>query len=161
MTPDELASDVQQHGQQTAASAELGTTGPDVVGVRTAIASLELGIDPAMNAGKTLERSARFWAAVEPAKRDLLALVRQDRGGVDDAPQTLLGLQDAYCETRLFRAAMFLRLVDAGGPITTKGKARALYRAYLEALDRETKLAQVLGLERKARKVQTVAEVLA
>jgi hypothetical protein len=28
---------------------------------------------------------------------------------------------------------MFVRLVDDGGPITTKGTTRALYRSYLEA----------------------------
>ena len=55
---------------------------------------------------------------------------------------------------------MFLRLADVGGPITTKGRQRALYTAYLGALDRETKLAQVLGLERKA-KPGIAADILA
>ena len=128
--------------------------------VRDAISSLSLGTAREMNASTTLARSVRFWAAVEPLKRELLEQVRRDMGGTDDAPQTLLGLQDAYCEARLFRESMFVRLVDEGGPITTKGKARALYRSYLEALDREERLAKTLGLSKRAKKVPTVEELL-
>lgn len=101
----------------------------------------------------TLERSAQFWSAVEPAKRELAERVRRDQALDDDAPETLAGLVDAYCEARLFRTSMFLRLVDLGGPVTSKGKARVLYTAYLSALDREMKLAQMLGLVRKPRNV--------
>jgi hypothetical protein len=144
-----------------APSAELGTSGPDVADCRDAIASLRLGAAPEMNASKTLERSARFWAALEPLKRELLEQVRRDIGGIDDAPQTLLAIQEAFVEASLFRRSMFLRLVDEGGAVTVKGKMRALYRGYLDALDRETKLAQVLGLERRKKRVPTVAEVLA
>ena len=51
-------------------------------------------------------------------------------------------------------------LVELGGPITTKGKARALYSAYLGALDRETRLALALGMDRRARQVPSLAEVM-
>ncbi|MGE0703610.1 MAG: hypothetical protein AB7P22_06685 [Vicinamibacterales bacterium] len=130
--------------------------------VRTAVETLT-GLDrpPSLNAGKTLARSEHFWTAVEPAKRELLARVRGDHGDDDDAPQTLLGLQEGYVEARLFRTSMFLRLVDAGGPVTHKGRTRALYTAYLAALDRETKLAQLLGLTRTPRKVETLQGHLA
>jgi hypothetical protein len=47
-----------------------------------------------------------------------------------------------------------------GEPLTNKGKTRAMFAAYLQLLDRETKLAQALGLTRKARKVQSLSEVL-
>lgn len=109
-----------------------------------------------LSAGKTLKRSLQFWSAAEPAKRGLVERVRTDLAVDGSSVETLLGLIDAYAEARLFRTSMFLRLVDQGGPITTKGKARALYRAYLDALDRETKLAQVLGLERRAKGVHEV-----
>ena len=88
-------------------------------------------------------------------------MVETDLGVDGDTATTLRGLIDAYAEARLFRTAMFLRLIDMGGPLTTKGSARALYRSYLSALDRETKLAQVLGLERRAKRVRTLAEVMA
>jgi hypothetical protein len=82
-------------------------------------------------------------------------------GGTDDAPQTLLGLQDAYCEARLFREAMFCAPRGGWRPDYHEGQVAALYRSYLEMLDREAKLAHVLGLTRKAKRVPTVAEVLA
>jgi hypothetical protein len=104
-------------------------------------------------AATTFARSETFWAAVEPVKRALVATVRADVAADDSAAQTLLGLTDAYAEVRLLRSAMFLRLVERGGPITTKDKQRALYAAYLGALDREMKLAQQLGLERRSKTV--------
>lgn len=110
--------------------------------------------------GTTLERSEQFWSAVEPVKRELVAHVRTDLAVDAGTTEPLIGLIDAYAEVRLFRTSMFLRLVDLGGPITTKGKARALYRAYLAALDRETKLAQVLGLERRAKPVSSLEDVM-
>ena len=73
--------------------------------------------------GKTLARSRHFWEAVEEAKRELVQRLEVDLGAADGAgPETLLGLIDAYAEARLFRHAMFRRLVELGGPITTKGE---------------------------------------
>jgi hypothetical protein len=118
-------------------------------------------VGPNVAAGTTLERSAAFWSAVEPAKRELVERVRGDLAVDASTVEMLLGLIDAYAEVRLFRTSMFLRLVDQGGPITTKGKARALYRAYLDALDRETKLAQVLGLERRSKPTNPIDAVRA
>lgn len=112
-------------------------------------------------AGTTLERSPQFWSAVEPLKERLVAHVRTDLAVDAGSVETLLGLVDAYAEVRLFRTSMFLRLVDSGGPITAKGKTRALYRAYLDAVDRETKLAQVLGLARKSKPVDPLDAVRA
>lgn len=157
---------------ETFAPGELGADGPAVEDcIREALDHLasKPANDPAtgqftgsaLASGKTLERSSQFWAAVDAAKRDLLASVRNDSGLDGDAPETLRGLQEGYCEARLFRSAMFVRLVDLGGPITSKGKARALYTAYLSALDRETKLALALGLERKTKRTRTLGEVLA
>lgn len=113
---------------------------------------------PNLAAGKTLERSAAFWSAVEPAKRELSERVSTDLAADAATVETLRGLIDAYSEVRLFRTSMFLRLVELGGPITAKGKCRALYRAYLDALDRETKLAQTLGLERRAKPAEGIRQ---
>ena len=57
--------------------------------------------------------------------------------------------------------SLFIRMAELRGPITPKGKARALYSAYLSALDREHRLATTLGLERHARQIdlaRTLAE---
>jgi hypothetical protein len=111
-------------------------------------------------AGTTLARSEQMWSALAPLKADLVATVETDLAA-SDAAETKRGLIDGYAEARLLRAAMFNRLVDLGGPITSKGRQRALYTAYLGALDRETKLATTLGLERRAKPAQSLAEVLA
>ena len=105
-------------------------------------------------------RSGTFWSEVAAAKRELTARVLADLGADDGAAaETLVGVADGYAEARILRHAMFLRLVELGGPVTTKGKARALFSSYLSALDRETRLAQVLGLERKAKAI-TLADAI-
>lgn len=95
---------------------------------------------------KTLDRSEAFWEAVACAKADLVTRVRRDNATGAQTAETLLGLIDAYAEARLLRHAMFLRLTELGGPVTSKGKARALYSAYLAAMGQETKLATAIGL---------------
>ena len=110
-------------------------------------------------AGKTLARSEAFWSAVADAKADLAERLRSDLA-TDGGAVTLEGLVDGYAEARLLRSAMFLRLVEMGGPVTTKGKTRQLFSTYLQVLDRETRLALALGLERKAKKA-SLAEYIA
>lgn len=48
----------------------------------------------------------------------------------------------------------------AEGVITPKGKRRAMHNAYLAQLDRVVKLANMLGLDRKARSAPTLHEVM-
>lgn len=112
-------------------------------------------------AGRTLARSGALWDALADAKRELVGQLRSDLA-IDngDAAATLAGLLDAYAEARLLRHSMFVRMVELGGPVTTKGKARALFGTYLQALDRERRLALDLGLERRAAKVPSLAEYL-
>ena len=140
---------------------ELPTCGPDAnAGLRDALASLTGR--PELNATVTGERSVVFWRAVEPLKRELLGRVRQDAGGSDDAPETLQALQEAFVEASLFRRAMWLRLAEGPnpGPVTGKGRTKALYQCYVQAIDREAKLAQAIGLTRKRRPVPSVSDLL-
>lgn len=101
-------------------------------------------------AGRTLARSDAFWKAVGAAKRELVDRLRSDLAVNGDGAATLEGLIDGYAEARLLRHSMFVRLAEQGGPVTGKGKTRALFNTYLAALDRETRLALALGLERRA-----------
>jgi hypothetical protein len=55
---------------------------------------------------------------------------------------------------------MFARMVEMGGPVTGKGKTRAMFTTYLAALDRERRLALDLGLERRTRSATNIAEAL-
>ena len=104
-------------------------------------------------AGTTLARSEALWTALAPARDAIVVRVMTDRGDKDDAVETIVGLCGAYAEARLLRESLFIRMAELGGPITPKGKARALYAAYLSALDREHRLAATLGLERQAKHV--------
>jgi hypothetical protein len=47
------------------------------------------------------------------------------------------------------------------GLTTPRGRVRSAYASYLSTLDRYIRLAQMIGLERRARKTQTPAEWLA
>ncbi len=147
------------HGPTSAEpSRELGTDVPTVEQhVRDVVEQLTgPGRPPELNAAKTFERSELFWTAIEPATRELVERVLRDRAlDAADCPTTLGGVIEAYAEARLFRMSMFIRLTegDNPGPITGKGKTKALYVAYVQALDRETKLAQIIGLDRASKRV--------
>jgi hypothetical protein len=99
------------------------------------------------------DRSEQLWEALQPARRDLVEGLKVSLGLGDDAPETVLGLLEAYAEARLLRQAMFHQMTRLGGPITAKGKCRAVMTAYYAAHDREVKLATSLGLDRRGRNV--------
>ena len=109
----------------------------------------------------TLERSEQFWSALEPLKDEIILRLTQDFALDGSAIMTLFGTMDAYAEAHLLRKAMFLRLTELGGPVTDKGKARGLLKTYLAAMDRELKLAQTLGFERKAKSLNPLDAVRA
>lgn len=109
----------------------------------------------------TLENSGQLRAALEPLKLELVERVRmQLAADTDDAPETLLGVIQAYAEARLLRSSAFIRLSQLGGFMTAKGKARALLSTWGAAFDREMRAAERLGLVRRARRTQTPREWL-
>lgn len=61
-------------------------------------------------------------------------------------------LADAFIELGAVRDYLGGRL-GAEGPLTAKGRTRALLTAYLGVVDRQVRVAQLLGLERRARNV--------
>jgi hypothetical protein len=101
--------------------------------------------------GTTLAHSEVFWTAVEGIKRDLVVRVLSDLG--QDAAEVMLGVVDAYVEARLLRQSTFLRLAEQGGPVTGKGKRRALASFYLAVFAAELNAAAKIGFGRKARDV--------
>lgn len=108
----------------------------------------------------SLERNSAFWTAVSDAKRELVAAASADLAVDAQSAITHQGLIDAWAEARLLRAAMFARMAEQGGPVTGKGRARAMFKSYLAALDREVKLAQTLGLRRQPKPVQSIDDFL-
>jgi len=106
------------------------------------------------------QRSEALWGALADAKAELVERLRGDLAVDGDAPATLDGLLDGFAEASLLRRSLFVRLTEMGGPITSKGRSRALFGVYLQTLDRERRLALDLGLERRQRSV-SLAEALA
>lgn len=142
--------------------AELQDSGPDVAAcVEEAVARLRSpDRPPSLNAVKSGARSTALWDALAPAKAAIIARVRTDLGIVDDdAAETLLRTIDAYAEASLLRESQFAQLVQLGGPATPKGKSRVHLTAWATAVDRESRLAQVIGLARRARPVDPLAAV--
>jgi len=111
-------------------------------------------------AGKTLERSEALWSALSGAKADLMSKVRADLVADEGAAETLRGLVESYVEVRLLRSSLFIRLSETAGPITSKGRVRSLFTAYLATVDKETRLATTLGLERRSKTLPSLEEVM-
>jgi hypothetical protein len=110
-------------------------------------------------AGKALTKSEALWSALADAKRELIDQLHSDLAINGDAAVTMEGICDAYAEARLLRHAMWTRLVELCGAVTTKGKKRALFDSYLQALDRETRLATTLGLQRRTKPINPLDAV--
>lgn len=118
-------------------------------------------IEGNLAAGRTLARSETLWSALSGAKADLMSKVRADLVADEGAAETLQGLVESYVEVRLLRSSLFIRLSETAGPVTGKGRVRSLFTAYLATVDKETRLATTLGLERRARRIPTLEEVMA
>ena len=143
---------------------ELGNIGPDVGVVASAVEAAarvnpSSGRPPALNALKSGTRSLAVQAALQPAVEAIAAAVSADQGAAIDGLSVVhQRTVRAFSEVTTMRQTLFERM--AGEPVTNKGKARAMLDAYLKLLDRELRLAQLIGLERKARKVASVSELL-
>lgn len=94
-------------------------------------------------------RSDTLANALAEPKRELVAQVTADQGlDAGALPATLGRLVDAFAEASLLRQVLFATM--AGRPTSAKGHARRLLSAWLSLVDREQRLAQAIGLERKA-----------
>jgi hypothetical protein len=125
--------------------------------VRDAVASLTGR--PALNAIKSGTRSEVLLTELEPARDSIVRQVCADLGAdVDALPATQARLVGAFSEVTLLRESIFLRM--AGQPATNKGRARALLSAYVSLIDRELRLAQAIGLERRAKPVPTLEQYI-
>ena len=85
--------------------------------------------------------------------------IEDDLGGADALSALTRDLVGRYVELRLVCEFLAHQLATVG-PLTGKGRQRAALTAYLAVVDRLNRLAVSLGLERKAKRVPTLAEVL-
>src|SRR4051812_47144211 len=91
--------------------------------------------------------------------REQVEAIVTDLGG--DAELTTLARANVREAARLevILAALGTELLE-GGVLTGKGHMRAATTVYLQVLDRFTRLSQTLGLDRKSKRVPSLAEVL-
>ena len=68
---------------------------------------------------------------------------------------------DGLAQAMLVRDSAYLRMVEAGGPLTSSGRTRRAFLVWTAALDRTEKHLRLIGLRREPRPAQTLAEVMA
>lgn len=106
-------------------------------------------------------RSKQASALQAPLREAIVQQVYADLGADENSlPATVRGLIGRYAETTLLADAYMCFLQEQGGPIGTRGRQRSAMSGYLAVVDRQLKLAQLIGLERKARKIDTVADLV-
>ena len=82
-----------------------------------------------------------------------------DLGGESELSTAKRVVVDRLAESVLLAEVFFAYLRQAG-PMTERGRTRAVTSAYFSAADRVARLAGQLGLERRARPVPTATEIL-
>jgi hypothetical protein len=102
-----------------------------------------------------LPEQAEARAAIAEQRR----AIEEDLGGAESLSAITRDLIGRYVELRLI-ADFLAHQLAAVGPLTGKGRTRSALVAWLGVVDRQQKLAIALGLERKAKRVPSLAEVL-
>ena len=106
-------------------------------------------------------RSVRFWQEHAAAQREIRDSIILDAGHEPtDAPRALVLAADGAAQASLIRDAAFVRIVEAGGPLTSKQKLRQAFKVWCAAHDRTEKHLRLVGLRREPRPAQTLAEVM-
>ncbi|MCX6539599.1 MAG: hypothetical protein NT151_11810 [Acidobacteria bacterium] len=140
-----------------AAGAPLGTVGPDAG--RSALNGQFLpGNTAAMVVG---DRSAQFWRAQDATRREIVGAVIADSGHTpDDAPRALQIAAEGIAQAALVRDAAFDRMVESGGPLTSKDRGRRSLTVWLAASDRLLRHLQVVGLRRVPRSARGIVDAI-
>jgi hypothetical protein len=105
--------------------------------------------------GALLPEQSEALAALDAERR----LIEDDLGGAESLSVLTRDLVTRYQELSLVADHLGRKLVTEG-PLTTKGHQRAALTAYLSVVDRLHRLAIALGLERKAKRVPSLTEVM-
>jgi hypothetical protein len=111
-------------------------------------------------------RSERVLQALLPEQADIQAAMaawRQeiltDLGGAETS-RVQRDLLDTYLQVSALVSFLGAHVV-AQGPLTPRGKTAARFNAFLAAADRQQRLAQALGLERRSKTVPTLSDYMA
>ncbi len=145
-------------GASTSTSASVDPSG--VVGPETGHDQQTGRFTPGNRAALVVgERSAAFWAAQESTRRDIVEAVLQDSGHTaDDAPRALCIAAEGIAQAAIVRDSAFDRMVESGGPLTSKGRGRRCLTAWLAASDRLLRHLQAVGFKRVPRAIGTIED---
>lgn len=136
---------------------ELATHGPDVADcIREARERLS-ATSPAMNALEVGDRSVQLQAALAPVRAAIYQATLADLGVSPDGPDRpseALRITARNLATLDVLAETFWTWIETRGAVTAKGKTRSAVTTLLSIIDRQTKLAAVIGLARKSRDVR-------
>jgi hypothetical protein len=117
-------------------------------------AALKMGLHSERVASAELPEQADVRASLAAWRAEIEA----DMGGPDALTRLQRDTIDAYLRTATIASFLAERLI-ARGPLTPRGRAAAALAAFLSVTDRQHRLANALGLERRARQVGTLADV--
>ena len=95
----------------------------------------------------------------QAALADRRAVVEADLGGSGELSSVKRDMVRRYCELDAL-ANWFVERLLAKGPLTTADRTRQMLGSYLQVLDRQYRLATLVGLERRAKKAPTVRELM-
>ncbi len=96
--------------------------------------------------------------AVQGREADVAAMRRQLREELDAAGVVKSALADTFVEVDSIRCYLAER-VEHEGPLTGKGRTRAVLSCYLSVVDRLVKLATLLGLDRRMKQIDPLVAV--
>jgi len=117
------------------------------------------GTPAAVTTGATSEQLSGL---LEPARRAIVERTITGLGvDAESVSEPLRRLVEAHAEVSLQRESVFVQIGRLNGPVTGKGKLRALLGAYLSLVDRELRLAQAIGLDRRPKAGANIAEQFA
>jgi len=144
-------------------SQELDADGPGRLGATACIRAARerlASTSPAMNALDIGDRSVQLQTALAPVREAIYRATCTDLGVSPDGaerPTEALRITARNLATLDVLAETFWTWIEARGVLTAKGKTRSAVTTLLSIIDRQTKLAAVIGLQRKARDVGSMS----
>jgi hypothetical protein len=144
--------DVQRRVQRRARSrARTKRAGPSASKPSTELAPRGFANDNALTHGVT---SQRRWAELAPMLHAERINILDAKGHTEtDADPVKVRIVDAFNQSVVMMNTYFEFLSSTGGPISVKGRTRRAVEGWSRAADRVAKFATMLGLERRARRV--------
>jgi hypothetical protein len=118
-----------------------------------------------LNAMRTGIHSELVRKGLLPEQQEAVQAMHERRAAIvsdlgDDLSQVKQDVLQRYLEASLIADYLFDNIQHLG-VLTGKGRTRAACSAYLQVLDRQVRLGQMLGFERKAKQVPNPADWLA